>query len=491
MEKRFLDKVEDNVAVRIWSEKTQQEKDDILMEGYMPELWDFTLISVTQNNLQGLKEIWDQWSDETNQLFYHKYGDLPYLLDVKVDKHLFRALAQYWNPAYSCFTFGKRLMSITGISEQWVTARIKQKGDSKCIHWKSLRDLILTHLNTRKKVCVFALSIYGLVIFPKALGRIDDAISDLFDRLDKRVTPVPVILAETIKSLNACQSTGEGRFIGDFDWIHLLGIWEAVGYTPLLTLNQYRSRQFIPITQGLAQCEFAYKGDNYKKKVAELERSLHQYHSHNSAIELKASLNKIEEMKGKIEELEAALQNFELRDQLVKVQQDMRDQIQESQRSMISQLTQLLTGRIEKGKSTVINSEDDNEDPIYPSGFTPMNVQAQPDTYPRRVPVTIRPQQYQASTSAPKCTEFRVLVQSLMDNKEFEYFKDDKGLEGRYFCASEEGSMENVYKVKGRDFCASEEGSMENVYKVNHPVVIISRPRNNKARTQAVARVII
>ncbi|MFQ6655143.1 hypothetical protein Gotur_025831 [Gossypium turneri] len=48
----------------------------------------------------------------------------------------------------------------------------------------------ITGLNTRKKVCVFALSIYGLVIFPKALGRIDDAISDLFDRLDKRVEKV-------------------------------------------------------------------------------------------------------------------------------------------------------------------------------------------------------------------------------------------------------------------------------------------------------------
>ncbi|MBA0561280.1 hypothetical protein Golob_018124, partial [Gossypium lobatum] len=24
-----------------------------------------------------------------------------------VDKHLFRVLAQFWNPAYSCFTFGK------------------------------------------------------------------------------------------------------------------------------------------------------------------------------------------------------------------------------------------------------------------------------------------------------------------------------------------------------------------------------------------------
>ncbi|MBA0862033.1 hypothetical protein Goshw_003669 [Gossypium schwendimanii] len=28
----------------------------------------------------------------------------------------------------------------------------------------------------------------------------------------------------------------------------------------------YRSRQLVLATQGLAQCEFAYKGDNYKKK---------------------------------------------------------------------------------------------------------------------------------------------------------------------------------------------------------------------------------
>ncbi|MFQ6670280.1 hypothetical protein Gotur_035270 [Gossypium turneri] len=38
MEKGFLNKVEDNVAVRIWSEKTQQEKSDSLTEGYMSEL---------------------------------------------------------------------------------------------------------------------------------------------------------------------------------------------------------------------------------------------------------------------------------------------------------------------------------------------------------------------------------------------------------------------------------------------------------------------
>ncbi|MBA0695826.1 hypothetical protein Goari_002425 [Gossypium aridum] len=66
----------------------------------------------------------------------------------------------------------------------------------------------------RKRVDIFALSIYGLVIFPKALRHINDAILDLFDLLDKRVTPVPTILAETFRSLSAYRRVSEGRFIG-------------------------------------------------------------------------------------------------------------------------------------------------------------------------------------------------------------------------------------------------------------------------------------
>ncbi|MBA0702753.1 hypothetical protein Goari_022805, partial [Gossypium aridum] len=45
--------------------------------------------------------------------------------------------------------------------------------------------LILVHPDVKKKVDVFALSIYGLVVFPKALEHIDEAVSNLFDRLDK------------------------------------------------------------------------------------------------------------------------------------------------------------------------------------------------------------------------------------------------------------------------------------------------------------------
>ncbi|MFQ6660780.1 hypothetical protein Gotur_029171 [Gossypium turneri] len=74
-------------------------------------------------------------------------------------------------------------MNITGMSEQWVAARIKQKGNGK-------------------------------FVFPKALGHIDEAVTDLFDRLNKGVTPVPTILAETFRSLNEYRKAGEGRFIG-------------------------------------------------------------------------------------------------------------------------------------------------------------------------------------------------------------------------------------------------------------------------------------
>ncbi|MFQ6668685.1 hypothetical protein Gotur_034242 [Gossypium turneri] len=82
------------------------------------------------------------------------------------------------------------------MSKQWVTARIKQKGENRCILRKSLRDQILAHPNTKEKVDVFALSM--------------------------RVTPVPVILAETFRSLSACRRTGEGRFIG---CAQLLLVW--------------------------------------------------------------------------------------------------------------------------------------------------------------------------------------------------------------------------------------------------------------------------
>ncbi|MFQ6655752.1 hypothetical protein Gotur_026169, partial [Gossypium turneri] len=217
-------------------------------------------------------------------------------------------------------TFSKKLISVTGMSEQWVVARIKQKGDSKCVPWRGLKDAILTHPDVRKRLDVFALSIYSLVVFPKALGYVDETVTDLFDRLDKKATPILAILAETFRSLsvdkvsyrvfsenysplkeivatprrddiskekwiailqNLREEDIEWRALwllpdeilyrcGSFDWVPLLGVWRATGYAPLLVLRQYRSRQFIAVTQEIADCEFLYKDDGYRKKIQEM-----------------------------------------------------------------------------------------------------------------------------------------------------------------------------------------------------------------------------
>ncbi|KAG8482639.1 hypothetical protein CXB51_024450 [Gossypium anomalum] len=160
------------------------------------------------------------------------------------------------------------------------------------------------------------------MVFPRALGYVDEVITDPFHRFSKRVTSVPAILAETFRSLGVCRKTGAGRVFfenysplkdivassrkvdipeenwiallrnlqsGDvewkapwmvpgeilyrcssFDWVPLLGIWGAIGYAPLLVLRQHGLRQFVPATHGLAQSEFVYRGADYKRKVSEV-----------------------------------------------------------------------------------------------------------------------------------------------------------------------------------------------------------------------------
>ncbi|MFQ6665775.1 hypothetical protein Gotur_032391 [Gossypium turneri] len=72
-----------------------------------------------------------------------------------------------------------------------------------------------------------------------------------------------------------------------------------------------RTRQNEALEKSLSESQ-KEKG-KLKDRVTELERSFYQYRNQNSVIELKASLSKIEEMKQRIEELETALQNCEIR----------------------------------------------------------------------------------------------------------------------------------------------------------------------------------
>ena len=96
------------------------------------------------------------------------------------------------------------------------------KGKNECVQCDFLERYIIENNNDDRVKDIFALVVYGTLIFPQSLGYIDAAVVDLIEHIDNQANPVLVILAETIQSLNYCRRKGEGDFIG---CTQLLYIW--------------------------------------------------------------------------------------------------------------------------------------------------------------------------------------------------------------------------------------------------------------------------
>ncbi|KAG8480194.1 hypothetical protein CXB51_024932 [Gossypium anomalum] len=258
MEESITQITEKNAVVRDWSLKTQREKGDSLVEGCVANLPEQVTVNVRQNNLEDLVRIWNQWDSDTRGIFTERYGDIAHLITIRVDEQLIQATVRFWDLAYQCFTFNqedmtptieeyaallridnvqfgkiyvnepkqmtfkKKLVRLTDMTDAWAEKQIKKKNETICIPWSSLRELVLSHPDILKRVNLFALAIYGLVIFPRVLGHLEVAVFDFFERLKQGINPVPTILAETFRSLNSCRKMGKGRFIG---CAQLLNVW--------------------------------------------------------------------------------------------------------------------------------------------------------------------------------------------------------------------------------------------------------------------------
>ncbi|MFQ6653852.1 hypothetical protein Gotur_025058 [Gossypium turneri] len=150
------------------------------------------------------------------------------------------------------------------------------------------------------------MSITGMIVFPKALGHVDEVVTDLVDRLDKRVTPILTILAETFRSLSACRKMGEGKFIGCAQlllaWFHS-HFWKvdkvsyrvfSENYSPLKEIvatprrDDISEEKWMAILQNLQKedvewrapwllpDEILYKDDGYRKKIQEMSSAWKQ-----------------------------------------------------------------------------------------------------------------------------------------------------------------------------------------------------------------------
>ncbi|KAG8471873.1 hypothetical protein CXB51_036342 [Gossypium anomalum] len=315
MEESITQVTEKNVVIRDWSLKTQKAKGDSLTEGCITNLPEQVTSNARQNNLKDLTRIWKQWDTDTRGIFTENYGDIAHLIAVNVYEQLIQAMVQFWDPAYQCFTFNqedmtptieeyaallridnvqfskiyvkepkpmtfkKKLVRLMGMTDMWAEKQIKKKNEVSCVPWFSLRDLVQNHPDIVKRMNLFALAIYGLIVFPKVLGHVEVAVVDFFERLRQRINPVPTILAETFRSLSSCRRKGEGHFIRSYlekdwpkdvteqhwvsvfqnlrteditwrapwirpsvllykcrsqDWVPLLGLWGGIGYAPLM-----------------------------------------------------------------------------------------------------------------------------------------------------------------------------------------------------------------------------------------------------------------
>ncbi|MBA0638486.1 hypothetical protein Godav_025646, partial [Gossypium davidsonii] len=109
---------------------------------------DFTRIVVTQNSLQELKEIWDQWNDEFWNLAYScfTFGKVDLVYRIEEYIALLRCSKIQVDRAYSgavnVLTFLKKLMNITGISEHLKDLSLAHpdtKEEGRCLCFKYIR----------------------------------------------------------------------------------------------------------------------------------------------------------------------------------------------------------------------------------------------------------------------------------------------------------------------------------------------------------------
>ncbi|KAG8496229.1 hypothetical protein CXB51_009234 [Gossypium anomalum] len=347
MEESITQITEKNAVVREWSLKIQREKGNSLVEGCVANLPEHTTVNVRQNNLEDLVRVWNQWDSDTRGIFTERYGDIAHLITIRVDEQLIQAMVRFWDPAYQCFTFNqedmtptieeyaallridnvqfgkiyvkepkpltfrKKLVRLTDMIDAWAEKQIKKKNETVCIPWSSLRESVLSHPDILKRVNLFALAIYGLVIFREFSDILSRDIQvleylskgrkgtiyrvctagqclDFESFLESRAHSIPHVF----KNIRPARSLPQERMAershratlvllykcGGQDWVPLLGLWGGVGYAPLLVQRQFSSRQFIPATGGLAQFEFAFAGEGYMKRVRDIAKSWKEIH---------------------------------------------------------------------------------------------------------------------------------------------------------------------------------------------------------------------
>ncbi|TYH27898.1 hypothetical protein ES288_A02G104300v1 [Gossypium darwinii] len=196
-----------------------------------------------RNRKDELQGIWESWDEAKKTCFWDK---LSQILFVRLDVALLKAMVCFWDPTYWCFTFNevdmvptireylsllyydfrdplriywKRNVDFRGplanlmeLPADTVKSRLKDKNGSY-ISWSDIRNA-MGKASGDIHLALFAFAVYGLIVFPKALGYVNVELADFLIQNEKGVNPAPAVLAETIILLNFIRRKGDRRFLG-------------------------------------------------------------------------------------------------------------------------------------------------------------------------------------------------------------------------------------------------------------------------------------
>ncbi|XVF07233.1 hypothetical protein REPUB_Repub06bG0121100 [Reevesia pubescens] len=148
----------------------------------------------------------------------------------------------------------KKQSIINGLVIFWESEELKGslKGESYGIPWKTLKPHVVGLSNNEYSMEMFALAIYGLVIFPKVLWNIEMAVVDFFGQMDgKKINHIPSIMTETIRTLNFCRKKRKGRLTACtqlvYIWIqsHFWGKQKILVFLyPCILIREFRKKEW-------------------------------------------------------------------------------------------------------------------------------------------------------------------------------------------------------------------------------------------------------
>ena len=105
--------------------------------------------------------------------------------------------------------FRKKLAQMMNIDTNFLVSTTRQKGKNECVQRDFLERYIIKNNGDDRIINIFALMVYGTLIFPQSPGYVDATIVDLIEQIDNQANHIPAIVAETIRSLNFYRRKGE------------------------------------------------------------------------------------------------------------------------------------------------------------------------------------------------------------------------------------------------------------------------------------------